>query len=125
MGVGIGALVLFAENLDRTVEFYRLLGVPLVVDDHGDDDEGPLHYACDLGGCHFAVFPGEGETTAPGFRKAGASFPGIVVESVTDVMDAVRGFGAAVIQEPSPYPWGVRAVVTDPDGRPVEVYQPS
>jgi len=42
MGPRIGALVLFASDLERTVAFYRVLGVPLHVDDHGED-EGPLH----------------------------------------------------------------------------------
>jgi lactoylglutathione lyase len=115
-------LVLFTADLDRTVDFYRLLGLPLDVDDH--DDEGPLHYACDLDGCHFAVFPAEGGGRAPAFRQAGASFPGFTVESVETVVEAVRAAGASVIQEPSPYPWGVRAVIEDPDGRPVEVYRP-
>ncbi len=119
----VGALVLFAGDLDRTVAFYRLLGVALEVDDHGDED--PVHYAADLGGCHFAIFPAHTGGTAPGLRVAGGAFPGFVVASVGDVVAAARASGAAVIQEPSPYPWGVRAVIEDPDGRPVEVYRPS
>lgn len=118
----IGALVLFASDLDRTVAFYRLLGLPLEVDDH--EDEVPLHYACELAGCHFAVFPARQDGRAPGLRQAGASFPGFTVESVEETVDALRTFGASVLQDPSPYPWGVRAVVEDPDGRPVEVYRP-
>lgn len=123
MGPRIGALVLFASDLERTVAFYRVLGVPLQVDDHGED-EGPLHFACDLDGCHFAVFPADREGRSPGLRESGASFPGFVVESVEEAVEAARAFGIKVIQEPSPYPWGLRAVLEDPDGRPVEVYRP-
>lgn len=119
----LGALVLFASDLDRTVAFYRLLGLPLEVDDHGDD-EGPLHYACELQGCHFAIFPAEGEGRARGMREPGASFPGFTVDSVEETVESLRAFGAKVLQEPSHYPWGLRAVVEDPDGRPVEVYTP-
>ena len=99
----IGALVLFASNLERTVAFYRVLGLPLEVDDDGEN-EGPLHYACDLDGCHFAVFPAHGEGRSPGLREPGASFPGFVVESVEEAVEAARAFGATVMQEPSPYP---------------------
>jgi lactoylglutathione lyase len=118
----IGALVLFASDIGRTVAFYRALGLPLQVDDHGTD-EGPLHYACDLDGCHFAVFPADGEGKSPGLRQSGSSFPGFTVESVEETVEAARAFGARVIQEPSVYPWGLRAVLEDPDGRSVEVYR--
>jgi predicted enzyme related to lactoylglutathione lyase len=119
----IGAQVLFASDLERTVASYRVLGLPLQIDDHGED-KGALHFACDLDGCHFAVFPADREGKSSGLRESGASFPGFVVESVEEVVEAARTFGARVIQEPSPYPWGLRAVLEDPDGRPVEVYRP-
>lgn len=118
----LGALILFASDIEATVAFYRVLGLPLDVDEH--DDEGPLHYACELQGCHFAIFPAEGEGRAPGMRQPGASFPGFTVDSVEETVEALRAFGARILQEPSPYPWGLRAVVKDPDGRPVEVYTP-
>lgn len=119
----IGALVLFASDLERTVAFYRTFGLPLEGDDHGED-EGPLHYACELDGCHFAIFPATGEGRSPRLGEPGASFPGFVVGSVEEIIEAARAVGATVIQEPSLYPWGVRAVLEDPDGRPVEIYRP-
>lgn len=79
----IGALVLFASDVGRTVAFYRVLGVPLEADDHGTD-EGALHYAGDLEGCHFAVFPGDSEGRSPGLCQSGTSFPGFTVESVEE-----------------------------------------
>jgi lactoylglutathione lyase len=118
----LGALILFASDIEETVAFYRVLGLPLDVDEH--DDGGPLHYACELQGCHFAIFPTEGEGRAPGMRQPGASFPGFTVDAVEETVGALRAHGAKVLQEPSPYPWGIRAVVEDPDGRPVEVYTP-
>ena len=36
--------------------------------------------------------------------------------------DAVRHMGTQILQEPAEYPWGRRAVLRDPDGRPVEVF---
>lgn len=49
--------------------------------------------------------------------------PGFVVGSVGEVVSAVRALGAEVIQEPTPYPWGVRSLLVDPDGRTVEVFE--
>lgn len=75
-------------------------------------DDG--HYACDLDGCHFAVFPADGEGKSPGLRQSGTSFSGFTVESVEETVEAARAFGARAIQEPSVYPWGLRAVLEDP-----------
>jgi len=120
----LGALILFAADMGRTVDFYRAIGLPLEMDDHGPG-AGPVHYACDLDGCHFAVFPGEAGGRSFGDRQAGTAFPGFTVESVEQTVAAALAVGAHVLQEPSEYPWGYRAVLEDPDGRPVEVYHAS
>ncbi|SRR5579872_865430 len=116
----LGALVLFSVDVDRTVTFYRALGVQFEIEQH---DEGEPHYACDLDGTHFAIFPAP-SGAAPPFRSGGCTFPGFVVESVAASLEAARVLGANVIEEPSPYPWGLRAVLEDPDGRPVEIFEP-
>ena len=123
MGSSLGALVLYASDVDETVAFYRLLGLDLQVDDHGID-AGPVHYACDLDGCHFAIFPADEPGRAPGRAEGGATFVGLAVESVEAAVASARVFGATVLQQPESYPWGLRAVVEDPDGRPVEVFTP-
>jgi lactoylglutathione lyase len=118
----LGALVLFSADIDRTVEFYRALGVEFDVEQH--DEEGPVHHACDLGGTHFAIFPGT-PGAAPPMRSSGSMFPGLVVESVVESLEEARKLGARVRQEPEVYPWGPRAVLEDPDGRPVEIFERS
>ncbi|MEX0825681.1 MAG: VOC family protein [Acidimicrobiia bacterium] len=115
--------MLFTSDLERTLAFYRCIGLPLEVDDH-QDDAGPLHYACEIQGVHFALVPGLEDGPARGFRTSGSSFPGFAVKSVGEVVEALRAGGARVIQEPAQYPWGLRAVVQDPDGRAIEVYTP-
>jgi predicted enzyme related to lactoylglutathione lyase len=48
---------------------------------------------------------------------------GFVVEKVADVVQALQTFGTPVVTEPQTTQWGFRAVVRDPDGRAVELYQ--
>ena len=102
--------------------FYRAIGVPLQEERHGAD--GPLHHACDLDGVHIAVFAAPGQGEAPGIGQPGGSFAGFAVESVEAAVEAAVGVGATVLQAPDDYPWGRRAVLRDPDGRPVEVFTP-
>ena len=117
----MGALVLWAGDLDAAVRFYRALGVPLEAEQHGPAD--PVHFASELSGCHFAVFAADAPGRAPGLTRAGCSLVGLAVESVEVTLRAARDAGAPVLQEPEMYPWGLRAVVADPDGRPVELFQ--
>jgi hypothetical protein len=48
----IASLVLFAADAANTAQFYRAIGLELEHEDHG---EGPVHFAVDLGGVHFAT----------------------------------------------------------------------
>ena len=72
----LSSLVLFTGNIEQARAFYRAVGLNLDDEDHGD---GPLHYATDISGVHYAE------------------------HQVRD--------------------WGCRAIVEDPDGRPVEINQ--
>lgn len=123
MVTGVGALIMFAGDVDATVAFYRTIGIPLEEESHGEGDVP--HYACDIGGCHVAVFPGEpGDGPASGFRSVGSAFAGFVVSSVEDAVAQAMASGAPLIEEPVQRHWGVRALVGDPDGRVVELYCP-
>ena len=115
----LGALILFSANLDRAVSFYRALGLPLESEDHED---GPKHFACELGPTHFAIFEGDPGTT-PSFRSAGSSMPGFAVDSIEEAHTTMKNLQAAIIQEPTEYPWGPRMLVKDPDGRTVEIFE--
>ena len=117
----IGALVVGSSQPEQVVDFYRGLGLPLAEEDHGD---GIIHWACELAGIHFAVFRADGDGTAPGYHEAGSTCVGFAVRSVSDAVTASRSAGARVVQEATEMPWGLRAIICDPDGRPVEVFEP-
>ncbi|MFQ5986328.1 MAG: VOC family protein [Thermoplasmata archaeon] len=115
----VGALILFSHRVSAVVRFYEAIGLELQPERHED---GPVHYVSELGPTHFAVFespPGE----APEFKTGGSTFPGFTVDSLEDALSGARSVGARVVQEPTPYPWGMRVLVVDPDGRVIELFQ--
>jgi predicted enzyme related to lactoylglutathione lyase len=115
----VGALVLFTARVDAVVAFYRALGVPLEAEEHGD---GVRHFACELGATHFAVFAAPAGD-APEHRSGGSQFFGLSVASAEAAVAAAKARGAPVVEPPTRYAWGVRALVRDPDGRTVELFQ--
>lgn len=95
------------------------LGLPLEKERH---ESGPVHFACEIAGVHIALYAGRsGEALKRG--DGGAAQFGFQVESVDEAVEAAKAIGASVLIEPEEAPWGRRAVVQDPDGRPVELNQ--
>lgn len=100
------------------------MGVPLVEEQHEDDD-GVVHFACELGGVHIAFYQATDDGAAPAPRTSGSCFAGLAVKSVSDVVQRAAAAGVTVLEPPTSYPWGVRALVRDPDGRSLEVFEPA
>ena len=80
------ALILFTDKLEAAVKFYTAIGVPLELEQH---DDGILHYACELGLTHFAIFESNSDVV-PEFRSGGSSFLGFTVNSLEDALEAAR-----------------------------------
>jgi len=121
----IASIVFFAADGVRTAEFYRVAGVDLEDESH---DEGPVHWAAEVGGVHVAVYDvadAGGTGRAPGLRAAGSTFPGIYVTSLDLARAALQELGAPVLEDHQVRPWGCRFIVEDPDGRAVEINQRS
>jgi MerR family transcriptional regulator, thiopeptide resistance regulator len=115
------SLVLFTGHIDQARAFYRAVGLQLHDEDHGD---GPLHYATDINGVHFALYDApDSRERAPQWREAGSSFPGFYVTSLDDTVAALTALEASVLAAHQVRDWGCRAVVEDPDGRPIEINQ--
>src|SRR5262249_1909732 len=116
---GLSVIVLWSERFQQCIDFYKALGLPLEEEDHGD---GPVHYACEIGTAHFAIFPGKpGSAVARG--NGGGTQIGFQVSSVDECFMVAKKLGASVVWEPKDMPWGRAALVCDPDGRPVELNQ--
>jgi len=115
-GVEINIVVIRAANIDRSAQFYRLLGLDFTKHRHG---KGPEHYASETGPVVFEIYPRQdGNKGSSGLRI------GFQVASVDEAITALEDAGAAIISPAKDSPWGRRAVVDDPDGYRVELTQP-
>jgi len=116
----IASLVLYAADAPVTAAYYRAIGIDLEDEVH---DEGPVHFAAEVGPVHFAIYAAERPGRAPGRRDGGSCFPGFWVDSLDQVAEALAGVGARTLTEHEEMPWGCRIVTEDPDGRAVEINQ--
>lgn len=121
MTIRINALILWSETPERSAAFYRLLGLPLENEDHGD---GHVHQACDFQGVHLAVYGAPPGTRAPARRAAGAAMVGFAVPDISAVVEKLKAAGEyRELVAPQQMDWGLRTVLEDPDGRSVELTQ--
>jgi lactoylglutathione lyase len=110
--VELNLVVLRCPDLARAQTFYSALGLPLQREQHG---KGPEHLAAELGEAVFEIYPlGDSESTL-GVRV------GFRVPKVADAVAAALSNGGTLITPPRNGPWGLRAVVADPDGHRVEL----
>ena len=114
-GVSLRLLVLRTAQAERVRAFYQALGVALSPERHG---QGPEHYAGEVGPCVLEVYP------LPEGGMADASTRlGFAVADLGRVLESLEAAGTPAISPPKETAWGKRAVVRDPDGRAVELYQ--
>jgi lactoylglutathione lyase len=110
-------LVLRTSDLERSLRFYRALGLILIEEQHGN---GPRHFACQLGDLVLELYPAKAGS-APDRLTAGATMIGFQVASLAQTLPALAELGAVVLTAPSPTSSTPRAVVQDPDGRAIEL----
>jgi lactoylglutathione lyase len=116
----LSLMVLRTSEIAASLAFYRALGFVLAEEKHGS---GPTHYSTQIGSCVMEIYPGEPAELLN--RKAsGAVMLGFAVSSVDEAVEAVKSLGAQIVTAPTDSPWGRRAVVTDPNGRSIELNEP-
>ncbi|MCI0643166.1 MAG: VOC family protein [Gemmataceae bacterium] len=114
MSISLNLLVIRGADIARAQRFYEALGLRFTREQHG---KGPEHLAAELDGVVFEIYPlGKGPAT-DGVRL------GFRVPSIESALSSLQQEGAHVATPPVPGPWGLRAVVIDPDGHKVELAQ--
>lgn len=108
-------LVLKSANTEAALAFYTAIGFNFRQEQHGT---GPLHHSAQMSGTVFELYPLGGKDVADTTTRLG-----FAVDDLGKTMNQLKPLNAAVIREPELTAWGRRAVVLDPDGRSVEIYE--
>jgi lactoylglutathione lyase len=58
MGIHLCLTAIRVADIDRSAQFYGLMGLVFVKHSHG---KGPLHYASEEGGVVFEIYPADAE----------------------------------------------------------------
>jgi catechol 2,3-dioxygenase-like lactoylglutathione lyase family enzyme len=112
--VALCLLVLKTQHIQASPAFYGALGVDLVEEKHGN---GPIHWAGRAGGVILEIYPiAEGDL--PELTRLG-----FTVGDLSATLNRLAALGTTIDIPAKLTPWGTRAVVRDPDGRFVELYQ--
>ena len=118
--LAVAAVLLYSTAPEELVHFYRVkLGVPLErVELQGVEP----HWACDINQVYISIWPvEEGEDPAPQRGRAGMA---LYVRDVWLTFERLREDGVEVVRPPTRSAMGLIARLRDPDGNPLELYQP-
>jgi len=110
----LSLIVLRVSNIERAAEFYSAIGFTFECEQHGS---GPEHFSTWVGDTVFELFPASERFPVTTSRV------GFAVASIEDVLHKWRQTGCKVLSEPKESPYGLRAVVADPDDHRVELTQ--
>lgn len=111
----LNLVVLRTLDPANSASFYALLGLQFSEHRHGN---GPVHFAAELPGCVFELYPLSSNAAPTSGTRIGFSVP-----SVDEALIALTEYPAAVISPAQNSEWGRRAVVSDPDGHRVELVE--
>jgi lactoylglutathione lyase len=115
----LSLLVFRTVDVEKSLLFYRLLGLEFVQEQHGT---GPIHHSCQINNIVIEIFPGK-QGNAPERRTAGAMMIGFQVDNLNEIIEGLQRERFKVVTQPQDSVWGRRAVVEDIDGRAIELSQ--
>lgn len=116
----LSLIVLRTSKTREMLSFYRILGFAFNEEKHGS---GPIHHSAQTGSTVLEIYPGE-DAEGLHWKAAGATMLGFSVESLDQTLGAFEELSSQLISAPKDSPWGRRAVLTDPDGRAIELSEP-
>lgn len=113
--VQLNLVVIQSSNIEQAAMFYQRLGLSFIKHKHGN---GLEHFASELGGVTFEIYPCRTGTVAKTAVRLGFR-----VSFVDSLAHELEQYGALIVSPPADSVWGRRAVVADPDGHRVELTQ--
>ena len=111
----LNLLVLRVQELERSMTFYRLLGLEFQSHQHG---KGSLHYAAELGIITFELYP-----CTEKYPVSSSTRIGFHIEDMDKTIKVLEEKENTILSKPKLTEWGLRAVVLDPDEHRVELVE--
>ncbi len=109
-------LVIRTASLPALAAFYEALGIALEYHRH---DGSPMHYSGNVSGTVIEIYP-----LAKGQEQPDKNLRiGFTITEFEAVMEKLQATGVDFVSPPMQTAFGYCAVVTDPDGRKVELYR--
>lgn len=111
----IKLIVIRTQKPENLANFYNLLGLNFEYHKHGNS---PYHYSALIDGVVFEIYPlSKNQTEADNYLRLGFEIDEF--DSNIELLNS-QGF---LLSEPTQTDFGVIAIVTDPDGRQIELYK--
>ena len=111
--ISLNLVVLRVPDLERAAAFYSAFGLTFGKHAHG---KGPEHYAAELGGAVFELYPQVSEEASTKHVRVGFQ-----VSDAAAIISRLEEQGGKIVSPLKDSPWGLRAVVDDPFGHRIEL----
>ena len=109
-------LVLRTANTEKLADFYRLLGMIFDYHQHGNS---PFHYSALIGLCVLEIYPlSKIQIEADKHLRLGFD-----IDDFEQTIMNLKALQIPFSLEPAQTEFGFMAIVSDPDGRKVELYK--
>ena len=108
-------IVIRSTNMDRAVQFYKMLGLTFLKHRHGTGQE---HFAAESGSFVFEIYP-----QRPNQASSTGTRLGFRLSEIDTVVANLAANGISIISPLTNSTWGRRAVVEDFDGHRVELLE--
>jgi lactoylglutathione lyase len=115
--ISLNLIVLRTAQIESALAFYAALGLHFAQHQHGT---GALHYASTLGAIVMELYPQRSVTDTTSAVRIG-----FAVADLAAALARLEALEVRLLTAPHTSPWGMRAVVADPDGHRVELTQRS
>jgi len=112
--VDMNLVVLRSVDLERALRFYAALGIALSREQHGS---GPEHLAATIGTLVLEIYPQGSADKTVGVRL------GFRVKSLVTTIARLQAIEGVIVSPMQESKWGLRAVVSDPDGHRLELVE--
>ena len=112
----IRLIVLRTDNTQRLADFYRLFGLTFDYHKHGNS---PFHYSATIGQTVLEIYPLIKSQTEPDKNLR----LGFGIDNFDETIQKLKSLEISFSSEPMQNDFGFMAIISDPDGRKIELYK--